>query len=73
MGMHVESIPSAIKLLYLENIAGEQDRGPCKSTSNTIAGYPEISYFISNYFMEKVSAENKEAFDGVRLYNDIHA
>ena len=38
--------------------------------TNTVTGYPEMSYFISAYFMEIVSSANQATFDGVVLYND---
>ena len=41
---------------------------------NTVTGYPEISYFISDFLLNsavsKVSAANVAAMTGVKLYND---
>ena len=41
---------------------------------NTVTGYPEISYFISDYLLQTsvsgVSAKNIEAMKDVKLYND---
>ena len=41
---------------------------------NTVTGYPEISYFISDFLLQTsvsgVSAKNVEAMKDVKLYND---
>ena len=41
---------------------------------NTVTGYPEISYFISDFLLKTevsgVSAANVAAMTGVKLYND---
>ena len=38
--------------------------------TNTVTGYPEMSYFISKYFMPNVNTRNKEAFARVNLYTN---
>lgn len=38
--------------------------------SNTVAGFPEISYFHTEYFDKTVSPANKDTFADVKLYAD---
>lgn len=39
--------------------------------SNTVAGYPEISYFKQSYLLQNVNSENKDIFSSIYLYNNM--
>lgn len=39
--------------------------------TNTVTGYPEISYWKKNYFLPNITAANAEIFADTKLYADM--
>ena len=54
---------------YMTNERSQPYEPSVTKVVNTVTGYPEISYFLSAYFMDNISSANSDLFKDVKLYD----
>lgn len=56
---------------YITNNSAPFEIPSVSIITDTVAGYPELSFFKDTYFMPNISKENKDRFESINLYKTM--